>query len=735
MSNNIKKVELVQSEPEQLPIEWDMRPYEKLDRVGVLDPAGENFNPLSGQPYSPEYRANFLNNPRHWKNLPVNEPEAQKKSFEAIQNSQVILVKSGTGSGKSSQFPKFMSHLLGYKGKIAITIPTQVSATGAASYMAESFDVKLGEEVGYKFRGQNMSDKNGKKTRILFATDGAILAQMLGDDPDMLSLNAIVMDEVHKRSSNIDLLLLLIKNLIKRRPDFKLALVSATINTKLFMDYFPAPEFKFTALEISSKPLKPITQVWAERPLKTIGDEAIQRAIETVMKILTQTESGDILVFLTSNAEIAKGCKLLESQNKDNLSFCLTASGGIFRSGQDVKNKVIKQDETTDKRKVIMSTDVAEESITIENIDFVVDSGLSYQSSYDPKKMANILKKSFVTKSSVKQRMGRTGRIREGTVYHLYTEKQFNDFPEFDEPEIKKIDLSNEIISITNMPLVQNYKKTIEFMNNLIEPPSHDAIASALRKLEALGCFSKGGDGKNRFQNLKDLGDLTILGKAMAKFPVEPAVARSLLIANHYFVRVEATFMYAIMEVLGGKIQDLYAPFGSPMDRKKALEPFLHKRGDYFTALNIYHAFESFKKNHTPEETRRWCDQHYVSMRALSDVKQAYFRLIRVIKEVVAPDNVVDKELEEAIKKTITTEYKTRERKLVHVIEEGEGLVRYAKKIKGDQYKTEFPPDKTVANLGRDTMIPSDGKLKDNIIYNSLLILEGRPMYGPVLFV
>lgn len=720
------KNNLPENAVEEIP--WDLRPYEEIPRVGVLDPYGKYQNPLTGKEYSTEYKAG-PSQERHWSKLPFNDPVAQKKAFEAIQKNQIILVKSGTGSGKSSQVPKFLSHLLGYRGRIAITIPTQVSTLSSAQYMAKALDVNLGEEVGFQFRGKRAFDE--KKTRILFTTDGTILSRMLGSDPDLKNLNALVIDEAHKRSSNIDMILLLAKELIRRRPNFKLLIVSATINAKIFRDYFPSP-FRFVEVEVTSEPPFPITEVWAETNLIVESDQYIKAAVSRVMKILTDAVKGDILVFLPTVSDLTNACTILKEQNKENLSFCVQASGDIFRSDAKRQELVVEQQTNTDKRKVVMSTAVAEESITIKNIDFVVDSGLNLMSSYDFKRMANILNKEFVTKSSAKQRAGRTGRLQPGTVYHLYTKKQFEHFPEFDVPEIQTINMAEIILKVANMPLMGgDYKKAIVFLDNLIEPPTREAMVSGVRQLQALNVFTK--------KDIGDMGELTVIGKAMAQLAMEPGVAKTLLIANERFVRAQACFIYAILDVTKGKgLGDLYAPTQNQRERYSKIQKFLDKRGDYFTMLKIYNAYEKYKKDKNYEQVKRWCQENYLKAYPLSQVRGAYFRLINSLMKVTAPDKQPNQELSTALQKEIrntSREFKTDDAKLSQSIQDGEGAIRKANLFKGDKYKTTFPPVETVASLGRDTQLPPKAKLKKTVIYNDLFITDGQARLNTVLFV
>lgn len=728
-----EKAEFIEPEDPGVPklppaekVDWTYRPYEELDKVGVLDPKGESVNPFTGEPLSGEYRAT-LGTESHWSKLPINDIKEQKKLFELIQRNQIVLVSAGTGTGKSSQVPKMVSHLLGYKGKIAITIPTQIATKNSSERMAKELDVQIGEEVGYRYRGVNQSDRNGKKTHILFTTDGSILARLLGNDPTLHDLNALLVDEVHERSSNIDLILLLVKDLLPKRPDFKVFVISATVDIKLFKDYYPSPEFRFGVFEIPGKPtLYPVKNVWAPKPIPPKQDAFIAAAVDRVIRILTDTDKGDILVFLTGGGDLGKACSLLNQKNTENLSFCVEASGDLLRRDASRKELVVKQQTNTDKRKVVMSTDVTEASITIDNIYFVVDTGLRFQAGYDYKKMARTLKRGYITKASAKQRGGRTGRVGPGTVYHLYTEKQYNEFPAFDEPDIKTVDLSPILLQLLNK--VGSFKKTMEMMNHLIDPPTKEALASGLGQLRALGCFTK--------KDMNDLGDLTVIGRAMASIRIDPASARSILVANELYVRNIAVMLYAILEVADKGMGSLLLVPRTGADRAKRaemLKPYLHKRGDYFTMLGIYDAYETYASTHEPAEVRKWCKEHFLRSYPLSKVKQAMFRLMGTVRDVVAPGGQEDQELKQEMANIVKKRWKTNEKNMAQAVEDGEGLIRSAKKARND-YQTIFPPEKSYASLDRDTLLPKGSKPKPELVYHELFIGDFGPKLNTIMF-
>ena len=218
------------------------------DLIGILDPTGAHNNPLTGEPYSDQYRELG----RVWKEFPA-YVEA-KKIIDDIRNHQIVLLTSGTGSGKTVLLPKYVLHVLGYKGRVGITLPKQIIAESAATFAAKTLDVTLGKEVGYKFKGSPKEYYNSKN-KLVYATDGTIVAQLM-KDPLLIDYDAIVIDEAHERKIQIDFLLYLLKETCRKRTEFKLVIMSATVNEKVFGDYFEGMSFKH--IEVGGRTNYPI---------------------------------------------------------------------------------------------------------------------------------------------------------------------------------------------------------------------------------------------------------------------------------------------------------------------------------------------------------------------------------------------------------------------------------------------------------------------------------------------
>ena len=417
--------------------------------IGILDPEGNENNPFTGEPYqnlyyNPEINVN-KDNPTYqslgqfWSKLPMYEK--REEAIKLLYENQVVLIVSGTGSGKTVLTPKFMLHALNYQGKIAITNPKRIPSKYNAEYAAKTLDVKLGKEVGVKYRGSDDKLYSPSETRLMYCTDGHILAKLLSD-PMLSDFDCVIIDEAHERGVQIDLLLLLLKDLVLRRPDFKLVIMSATINKKVFIDYFPKDQFKFGFLDAGEKSYFPVEEFFLKNAINKFDNidnlinskDFIEAAADRVIKILTETETGDILVFFSGKGECNEGCTLLHQKlsqinaNRDKKIYCTFLFAGLTKEVENyaTNNKKYKEHpQGPYERKVVFATEVAESSITIEGIDFIIDSGLANQNIYYPDKNMTSLEKKYISKASHKQRLGRTGRIGPGKCYNLFTEKEF----------------------------------------------------------------------------------------------------------------------------------------------------------------------------------------------------------------------------------------------------------------------------------------------------------------------
>ena len=522
---------------------------------------------------------------------PTDLPIMAKKDeiVRAIRSHQVVVVGGETGSGKTTQLPKMCLEAgLGIEAKIGCTQPRRIAALSISKRIAEELQVEWGGGVGCKIR---FDDRSSPRSYIKLMTDGMLLAETQGDH--LLSeYNALIIDEAHERSLNIDFLLGYLKGLLVRRRDLKLIITSATIDLAAFSKAFDdAP-----IIEVSGR-LFPVGVVYA--PLDEASEEegemtVIDAAARAAGQMLCEPGDGDILIFMPGERDIRETADLLEARYSNDAE--IIPLFGRLASGD--QQRVFAP---SGRRKIVVATNIAETSLTIPNIRFVIDSGLARISRYNPRTRTRRLPIEPVAQSSANQRKGRSGRVREGLCVRLYSEEDFLARPEFTQPEIQRANLAEVILRMKAFSLGDI--ETFPFLN----PPTPAAIQAGYRLLQELGAL----DGQLL---------LTQLGKDLARLPIDPTLGRMLL---------QAQGEHAVRELLiiaaGLSIQD---PRERPLDQKDAAaaahKRFADPRSDFLTLLNIWTAVhEQWEKLRTQSQRRKFCKAHflsYVRMREWQDL-------------------------------------------------------------------------------------------------------------------
>lgn len=447
--------------------------------IGIFDPQGNNPNPLNGQPYSDQYKVLS----KFWSSLPAYS--YIKEIVETIKKNDIILATFGTGAGKTLVIPKACLHANNYKGRIIVTLPKKIITKKAAEFSAKTLDVQLGEQVGYQFRGDNLKSN---KTVLLYSTDGSIISQ-IKSDPLLRSIDMVLIDEAHERKVQIDLLLYLLKNAIKLRKEkkmrpLKLIIMSATINEKIFADYYK--DFSYSNISLSGKPNYPIETTYLESSLNIKSNEYLESGTNTILELTKKINSGvlpegDILFFVCTVKECDEIAELLGSKCPDSFTMGLY-SGFDTELEQYISNpEKFKELNSRFKRRIFVSTNVAESSLTIDGIVYVVDSGLELSVKYSPEHKLNIMSKHFITKAQMAQRKGRAGRTKPGFCYKLYTPKEEESALDFPDPEIKQIDLKNVCLSLMKIgsditKSDYSVEQTLEMFTQFIEPPTQSYL-------------------------------------------------------------------------------------------------------------------------------------------------------------------------------------------------------------------------------------------------------------------
>ena len=612
-----------------------------FDKIGILDPKGLKNNPLTGEPYKNIYfektGLKYEDYGKIWSGYPMYE---QKDAvINAVYNHRCVLITAGTGSGKTVLVPKYALHVLNYQGKIAITIPRRASTIKAADFAALNLDVELGNQVGYTVKDDK---KVNPQTNLTYATDGFIVAKMKGNDPDLNEYDALIIDEVHERNVNIDLLLLMIKGVLKKRPNFKLILMSATIDPNTFLNYYK--EFGMIHIEGNSKPNKEIKEIFLP-PGKEVNRVApngeilsggipppyIIKTVDIIFNDIIKTNKpGDILVLFPGKNDGFEACRLLEElinkEKKQNTSysnkpFCIQLHSGsqkkTFRNATEENYATGKlsyknlNDNFT--RRIVMATEVAESSLTFSGdpIDWVIDTGLSNDMRYYPDTEVEALEKRYIAKANHKQRKGRTGRIQEGTCYNIFTEAEYKNFLEYPIAPIMQEDITEYICDfmilpyITHIDLPFNFVKIKENSNSienetlnsllskLIEQPKIEYVNNSIKKLFLMGIL-----------NISDnKAFITPFGRATRFFrDIDLPKAACIVHSYNYKCSNEVIELMALLMLLNDKFSDIInkprVKKGAPGSKEKE-EDFKNKKkklassyGDHITLHNILETYK-----------------------------------------------------------------------------------------------------------------------------------------------
>ncbi|KAK6459540.1 P-loop containing nucleoside triphosphate hydrolase protein [Scheffersomyces xylosifermentans] len=531
------------------------------------------------------------------KSLPVFK--FREQFLEAVKENPVLIVVGETGSGKTTQLPQYL-HEAGYseggKKMIGCTQPRRVAATSVATRVAQEMDSKLGQEVGYTIR---FEDKSSDKTIIKYLTDGMLLREFL-NDPELSHYGALMIDEAHERTLSTEVLLSLLKDIVRARPDLKLIIASATINATKFSEFFD----KAPILNIPGRRF-PVNIHYTKNPEANY----IQAAITTIFQIhLTQPLPGDILVFLTGQEEIeTMEGSLNEAVAKLGSSIQPLHICSIYANlPQELQSKIFEPT-PPNSRKVVLATNIAETSITIDGIAYVIDPGYVKQNVYNPLTGMESLVVVPCSRASADQRAGRAGRIGPGKCFRLYTKWSFYNELELNPvPEILRVNLISVILLLLSLGI--NDLINFDFM----DPPSNDTIIKALELLYALGA-------------LNSKGQLTKLGRKMNEFPLDPMFSKCILTSSKYGCSEE---ILTIIAMLGESGTLFYRPKDKREQADKKRETFNHELGDHFSLLKVWQDWEA------TDYSNLWCEDNFIQYKTLKRAKNVREQLARLSKRV-----------------------------------------------------------------------------------------------------
>ncbi len=517
---------------------------------------------------------------------------------ELIKNHQVVIVCGETGSGKTTQLPKIcLSIGRGTAGFIGHTQPRRIAARTVADRIAEELGEPLGKSVGYKIR---FNDKTHADSLIKLMTDGILLAESQ-NDPYLNQYDTIIIDEAHERSLNIDFLLGYMKWLLPKRPDLKLIITSATIDTQRFSTHFDnAP-----IIEVSGRTY-PVDMRYRPIEQKDEDDETsddLQNAILDAVDELYRDLRGDILIFLSGEREIRETTDSLK-KHRPTLYDILPLYSKLSVSEQE---RVFNP--KGGKIRIVLATNVAETSLTVPGIRCVIDTGHARISRYSHRSKIQRLPIERISQSSANQRAGRCGRVAEGICIRLYSHDNYLARPEFTEPEIMRTNLSAVILQMISLNLgdIEDFP--------FLEPPEDKMIRDGKTVLHEVNALDKA-------------GKLTEIGKQLAKLPTDPKLARMLLAAAHEHCLTEVAIIVSVLSV-----QD---PREKPADKMQQADAkhavFRHPESDFLTVLNIWNTFEEQKKHLSNSKLRKYCSDNFLSYIRMREWFDIHSQIMQVIK-------------------------------------------------------------------------------------------------------
>jgi pre-mRNA-splicing factor ATP-dependent RNA helicase DHX16 len=505
----------------------------------------------------------------------------------AIEEYQVLVIVGETGSGKTTQVPQFL-HEAGWtkKGKVGCTQPRRVAAMSVAARVAEEMNVKIGNEVGYSIR---FEDCTSDRTIVKYMTDGMLLREFLGE-PDLASYSVMIIDEAHERSLHTDVLFGLVKDIARFRPDLKLLLSSATVNSEKFSEFFDdAPVFNIPGRRY------PVDIMYTKAP----EADYLDASVVTCLQVHITQPPGDILVFMTGQEEIELATEALQDRTRGlgtkigELLVC-----PIYANLPSDMQAKIFDPAPPGGRKVVLATNIAETSLTIDGIVYVIDTGFVKQTSYNPRTGMESLIVTPCSKAGANQRAGRAGRTCPGKCFRLYTAWSFhNELDDDQVPEIQRTNLGSVVLLLKSLGI----NDLIHF--DFMDPPPAETLIRALEQLYALGA-------------LNDRGELTKLGRRMAEFPLDPMQSKMLIASEEYKCSEE---MIAIAAMLSAGNAIFYRPKDKAVLADAAKANFHRGYGDHLALLNCYTQWAELGFS------VQWCFENFVQIRTMKrarDVKE-----------------------------------------------------------------------------------------------------------------
>ncbi|PRP76175.1 DEAH (Asp-Glu-Ala-His) box polypeptide 16-like [Planoprotostelium fungivorum] len=521
----------------------------------------------------------------------------RQQFLDAVRDYQVLIIEGETGSGKTTQLPQYL-HEEGYtRGgkKIGCTQPRRVAAMSVAKRVSDEMFVKLGAEVGYSIR---FEDCTTEKTIIKYMTDGMLLREFL-TEPDLSSYNVLIIDEAHERTLHTDILFGLVKDISRFRKDLKLIISSATLDAKKFSEFFDGAPI----LSVPGRRY-PVDIFYTKAP----EADYLDAAVVTTLQIHVTQPPGDILVFLTGQEEVDAAADILKVRTmglgtkiKQLVIACIYST-----LPSDLQAKIFEPT-PPGARKVVLATNIAETSLTIDGIVYVIDPGFCKQKNYNPRTGMESLIVTPISKASAGQRAGRAGRVAPGKCFRLYTAWAYEHELEANNiPEIQRTNLGNVVLVLKSLGI--NDLIHFDFMDS---PPA-EALIRALEQLYALGA-------------LNDKGELTKMGRRMAEFPLDPTLSKIIMCSEKYGCSEEIVTICSMLSVNNAIF---YRPKDKAIHADNARRNFFQPTGDHMTLLNIYNQWRD------TDYSTQWCFENFIQHRSMRRARDVRDQLMSLLERV-----------------------------------------------------------------------------------------------------
>ena len=552
-------------------------------------------------------------------------PISNKKNaiIQAIKSNPVVIISGETGSGKTTQIPKFCIEAgRGIEGLIGCTQPRRIAAITVSNRIAEEMGESIGQSVGYKIR---FKDKTSAGTYIKIMTDGILLAETQGD-PYLSLYDTIIVDEAHERSLNIDFVLGILKSLLTKRKDLKLIITSATIDTMKFSKAFddaPVIEVSGRTFPVETRYLPPNTV------MEAVADSShIDLAVGAAEDLMRKSSRGDILVFLPTEQDIRETCDMLIGRKMKHVRIMPLFARLSAREQQDVFKR-------SKGRKIIVATNIAETSITIPGIRYVVDTGLARISQYTPKSRITALPVVPISQSSADQRKGRCGRMENGLCVRLFSEEDYRLRPLYTKPEILRSNLAEVILRM----LFLRIGNVDQFP--FIDPPHEKSIRDGFKLLLELnaikGCKRRPPTSPKK-QSSPTLStdvslpkyELTPIGRIMAKMPIDPRLSRIIIEADKRNCLREISIIASALSIQDPRER----PLEKEAEADEAHKNFKDPQSDFLTLLNIWHACWKLTQNNRPlQSLKKFCKTNFISFKRMREWQDINNQISTILKE------------------------------------------------------------------------------------------------------